>query len=54
MNWWLVSAYSAFFLILFGYVVRMSGKQKNVDRRIDALRAKLEKGHESDPPASVQ
>ena len=51
MNWWLVSAYSAFFLILFGYIVRISSKQKNLDRRIDELRTRLEKGEESDPTA---
>ncbi len=50
MNWWLVGAYSAFFLILFGYVARISSKQKNLDRRIDELRARLEEGEESDPP----
>ena len=38
---WLVAAYSAFFVIFFAYTVRMSRKQKELDRRIDELQSRL-------------
>ena len=44
---WLVAAYSAFFVIFFSYTVRMSMKQKELDRRIEELRRRLEDRHES-------
>ena len=43
---WLVAAYSAFFVIFFAYTVRMSVKQRDLDRRIDELRNRLEETDE--------
>jgi CcmD family protein len=45
---WLVAAYSAFFIIFFAYTVRMSSKQKELDRRIDELRSRLEEREETE------
>ncbi len=47
---WLVAAYSAFFVIFFAYTVRMSLKQKDLDRRIDELRNRLEDTDENPQP----
>ena len=44
----LVAAYSAFFVLFFAYTVRMSIKQKDLDRRIDELRTRLEEDQDSD------
>ena len=44
----LVAAYSAFFVLFFAYTVRMSIKQKDLDRRIDELRPRLEEDQDSD------
>lgn len=46
---WLVAAYSAFFVIFFAYTVRMSLKQKDLDRRIDELRNRLEETDDEGP-----
>ncbi len=46
---WLVAAYSAFFVIFFLYTIRMSLKQKDLDRRIDELRTRLSETDDSDP-----
>jgi len=48
---WLVAAYSAFFVLFFAYTIRMSIKQKDLDRRIDELRTRLEDNQDSDTPA---
>ena len=47
MNW-LVAAYSAFFVLFFAYTIRMSIKQKDLDRRIDELRRRLEEDPDSE------
>jgi len=39
---WLVAAYSTFFVLFFAYTIRISFKQKDLDRRIDELRERLE------------
>jgi CcmD family protein len=45
---WLVAAYSAFFVLFFAYTIRMSLKQKDLDRRIDELRIRLAETDDSD------
>ena len=45
---WLVAAYSAFFVLFFAYTIRMSIKQKDLDRRIDALRTRIDENQDSD------
>ena len=47
---WLVAAYSAFFVLFFAYTIRMSIKQKDLDRRIDELRTRLEDDQDGDTP----
>ena len=46
---WLVAAYSAFFVLFFAYTFRMSLKQKDLDRRIEDLKARLEERRDSPP-----
>ena len=41
-NWYLVVAYCAFFVFFFAYTVRMSAKQRSLDRRVEELKARLE------------
>ena len=41
--YWLVAAYSVFFLLLFGYTLRLALKQKDLEQRIADLRRNIEK-----------
>ncbi len=44
---WVVAAYTVFWVAIFGYTMLMSRKQKELDRRIERLRALIEEGEES-------
>jgi len=39
---WLVAAYTGFFALIFAYTVWMGKKQKDIERRIDDLRRRLD------------
>jgi CcmD family protein len=36
--WWLVGAYSLIWIVLFGYVGVLLGKQRNLEREVQRLR----------------
>ncbi len=46
---WVVAAYTVFWVAIFGYTMLMSRKQKELDRRIEELRALIEEGEGEDP-----
>jgi len=48
MNWWLVTAYTVFFVGVFTYTFLMSQRQKDLDRRIDELRNRVEEQRDED------
>ena len=50
-NWYLVVAYCGFFVLFFAYTIRMAAKQKNLDRRVEELKARLEENRERDGKA---
>ena len=43
MNGWLTAAYVVFFAIFTGYTLRLSWQQRGLDRRIDALKRRVER-----------
>lgn len=40
--YWLVAAYSVFFILLFAYTARLALKQKDIERRIADLRRNVD------------
>jgi CcmD family protein len=42
MNWWLVAAYTVFFVGFSGYTYLMGQRQKDLDRRIKELLSRLD------------
>lgn len=44
---WVVAAYTVFWVAIFGYTISMSRKQKELDRRIEALRKLIAEGKDS-------
>lgn len=41
MNWWLITAYTVFFVGVSAYTFLMSQRQKDLDRRIEELRNRV-------------
>lgn len=47
MNW-VIAAYTVFWVAIFGYVVLLSRKQKDLARRLDELKSVLEQTDQND------
>ena len=48
MNWWLVAAYTVFFVGISTYTFLMSQRQKDLDRRIEELQNRVEEDGNDD------
>ena len=48
MNWWLVTAYIVFFVGVSAYTFLMSQRQKDLQRRIEELKDRVEARNSND------
>jgi CcmD family protein len=48
MNWWLITAYAVFFVGFSAYALRMALRQKDLDRRVEQLRSRLDEDSPSE------